>query len=282
MVESKIANNGQKSIADNEYLLSCATERTFWNFIPKRTDLYGFFFVMNGSVLLTVNGNQTIAEAGDILFFKPNDICSVMAIGDKIPTLSICACEQQIFDSYVTIYGRSAFKKIFEEKESLVLHANSAEQTAISQRIEQFLFFKNIPQSGEFFKKVIFHRFLELLLQNKLNITPSNPHFYLIDLLKNIDPNEIVTNGISAILERTNVSHEHLCRIMKKSLGITPLDYVTNIRMQRACDLLLHTEGDISSIALLTGYSSQSHFISAFKKKYNLTPAAYRKSNLSK
>lgn len=280
MTEVKAANSIEKSGFDNEYLLSYTTERKFWDFLPKKSNLYGFIFILNGSISYELNNTGGVLNAGDVLFFKPTDNFSVAALSEAPHTVSLSACPGHIFENYVNIYGSQVLNKIFDEKEAVIIHASNAEQTAISQRIEQFLFFKNIPQSGAFFKKVIFHRLLELLLQSRLNITPQNPHFYIIDLLKNIDQNQIVINGIAAILERTNVSHEHLCRIMKKSLGITPLDYVTNIRMQRACELLLHTENDISSIALLTGYSSQSHFISAFKKKYSLTPAAYRKINL--
>ena len=54
-------------------------------------------------------------------------------------------------------------------------------------------------------------------------------------------------------------------------------DYLTNFRMEKAKELLIHTNEKIYRVAELTGYQNSQYFVTAFKKKMGITPAEYRK-----
>ena len=58
-------------------------------------------------------------------------------------------------------------------------------------------------------------------------------------------------------------------------------DYLTKLRLQRACELLSDTELPLYEIANRVGYESDLAFTRTFKKKLGLTPTAYRKQKLS-
>lgn len=71
------------------------------------------------------------------------------------------------------------------------------------------------------------------------------------------------------------VSRVHLNRKMKELTGVSPGEFVRNLRLKQAAKLLSEKQGDISQIAYSCGFSSISVFSTAFKKCYGVSPSAY-------
>ena len=72
----------------------------------------------------------------------------------------------------------------------------------------------------------------------------------------------------------------YLSRLIKKNTGQTLLDILTNLKMSKASDLLLHTNLKIEEIAVLSGYQSVDHFSRLFKKTCGSSPQKYRQTHL--
>jgi AraC-like DNA-binding protein len=66
----------------------------------------------------------------------------------------------------------------------------------------------------------------------------------------------------------------HLIRSFRRSTGMTPHAYLTQVRCNRARQMLLDGEA-ISTIAFTCGFSDQSHLTRTFKKIFGVTPGAY-------
>lgn len=64
----------------------------------------------------------------------------------------------------------------------------------------------------------------------------------------------------------------------KKKVGVSPMDYLANWRMQVACELLQAGNESRSAIASAVGYASESAFSVAFNKIVKCRPGAYRAS----
>jgi AraC-like DNA-binding protein len=60
------------------------------------------------------------------------------------------------------------------------------------------------------------------------------------------------------------------------AFGMTLVAYQRQLRMQRACHLLITGEAQITHIALEVGYADHSHFSRVFRRVFNLTPRRYR------
>lgn len=84
--------------------------------------------------------------------------------------------------------------------------------------------------------------------------------------------------SLDQLANLANMSRSGFALIFKKKVGLTPMDYLKNWRMQIACDLLKESEDSLSAIASLTGYGSESAFSAAFQKIFKCRPGAYRKS----
>jgi AraC family transcriptional regulator len=74
------------------------------------------------------------------------------------------------------------------------------------------------------------------------------------------------------------VSAGHLARAFRKSTGLAPHQWLTQRRIERARELLLGSDLSISEIALLCGFSDQSHFTRVFHQGNGRAPAAWRRS----
>lgn len=68
----------------------------------------------------------------------------------------------------------------------------------------------------------------------------------------------------------------YMAHSFSKHTGQSPIQYLNNRRMEAACTLLKDTDYSISSISSTVGFSSQSYFTQAFRKKYGMTPIRYR------
>ncbi len=81
---------------------------------------------------------------------------------------------------------------------------------------------------------------------------------------------------LSEIAQIADLSHFHFARAFRKSLGITPQQYITNRRIEKAKELLAKSNLPIVEIGFQTGFKNQSHFTTLFRKFTSLTPKIWR------
>jgi AraC-like DNA-binding protein/CheY-like chemotaxis protein len=72
------------------------------------------------------------------------------------------------------------------------------------------------------------------------------------------------------------LSKFHFCRQFKKYLGVTPIQFILNLRVYRAAILLRCTDLPVSSVAYRVGFSDLGEFYKQFRKTNGLTPQEYR------
>lgn len=75
-----------------------------------------------------------------------------------------------------------------------------------------------------------------------------------------------------------NLSQYHFCRLFKQSTGITPHQYLTQCRINRAKQLLSKTKLTITEIAFEIGFNNHSSFTRLFRKYVGVTPKSFRAS----
>ena len=82
--------------------------------------------------------------------------------------------------------------------------------------------------------------------------------------------------ALRTIARAVRMSYFHFSRAFKQSMGMTATSYIAERRIERAKRMLEETELPISEIALRSGFSSQSHFTTAFRRLAGATPKAFR------
>ncbi|MCI2256366.1 AraC family transcriptional regulator [Domibacillus sp. PGB-M46] len=74
-----------------------------------------------------------------------------------------------------------------------------------------------------------------------------------------------------------HLSRSECCRYFKRMVNKTPLNYVTDYRIQKSLLLLQQPDSNVTNVAYQVGFNSTSYFIDKFRKSVNMTPLAYKK-----
>ena len=88
--------------------------------------------------------------------------------------------------------------------------------------------------------------------------------------------------NIEEMARVVNLSELHLQQLFKKELGVSPVQYLKDLRLELAREMLVNSFLQIREIGFKVGITDQSHFIRAFKEKYGTTPSEYRRQNWAK
>ncbi len=79
------------------------------------------------------------------------------------------------------------------------------------------------------------------------------------------------------IADSIGVSENHLSRIFRRELGISPWDYLNRYRIKQAKELLTNTQDSITSVALRVGFNDPAYFSRVFRKQVGQSPSTFRK-----
>jgi AraC-like DNA-binding protein/mannose-6-phosphate isomerase-like protein (cupin superfamily) len=85
---------------------------------------------------------------------------------------------------------------------------------------------------------------------------------------------------LEQVAERVGISPRQLQRLFRSQSQSTFRDWVEDVRLRRACAALRGGTRPIGDIALENGYANPNYLYPVFKKKFGMTPAAYRRLHL--
>ncbi|WP_456866044.1 hybrid sensor histidine kinase/response regulator transcription factor [Galbibacter sp. BG1] len=88
--------------------------------------------------------------------------------------------------------------------------------------------------------------------------------------------------NVEMIAKEIGISRVHLYRKLKELTNQSARDYVRNIRLKQAGDLLASKNLSVSEVTYATGFSHVSKFSSSFKDFYGVSPKVYKDSHLKK
>ena len=86
-------------------------------------------------------------------------------------------------------------------------------------------------------------------------------------------------DGSEALFALTDRSREHVCRCMKKYMGITVSEFVSQLRLRYIASMLRSSNLSVSQIVFESGFGNLSWAARLFKEKYGMTMGAYRKGD---
>lgn len=131
--------------------------------------------------------------------------------------------------------------------------------------------------------KNLIHIILILIFRKKnvaINLTSSEKVQKEIALVKSFIDVHFKSNiTLESLAEKAHINKYYLSHAFKKTYGVSPVKYLTNVRIEAAKFLLESTNYSILEISEVIGFKSQSYFSQTFKRETQLTPQEYRKEN---
>ncbi len=110
------------------------------------------------------------------------------------------------------------------------------------------------------------------ILKSGRGETYSTRHSYIQDVLQNVTENLSEPKTVDELAEKFGVGHTKLASDFRQATGKPSNKYLPDLRMTRARELIL-SGSSIINASLETGYSSEAHFIKAFREYYGMTPS---------
>lgn len=87
--------------------------------------------------------------------------------------------------------------------------------------------------------------------------------------------------SLPTVAAHFSLSESYTARLFRQNLGMRCCDYINQIRLSAACELLSNTELSVGEIAERVGYQSIYYFSRLFSRRYHLSPRAFRNSHPS-
>lgn len=234
-------------------------------------DFYEIVYIIEGKCVHNVNGEKHFMQAGNLAFLRPGDSHFFTSQSDHTNLISLSVTPGEM-SLHFALYGPKLGDRL--------LNAPIAPQILLSVQqqsdIEQTVLSMGKDQKILYLKIILGKALQFYLINNDINKTNDVPNRFLTALLQMNTP-ENISEGVPALLRLANFSHAQLCRLMRKHAGITPQQYIMDLRMNLAYELISNSDMDIGMIADKVGYASQSHFTAAFRRKFGQTPVLVRK-----
>jgi AraC family transcriptional regulator len=84
--------------------------------------------------------------------------------------------------------------------------------------------------------------------------------------------------SLNALAAESGYSRAHFLRMFRAATGLTPHQYVLELRIRRAQEYLQREDASIIDVAVSCGFSSQSHMTTVFRQRLEMTPSEFRRT----
>jgi AraC family transcriptional regulator len=103
------------------------------------------------------------------------------------------------------------------------------------------------------------------------------PRIELEKLVAFVEEHLSIDLGLVELAALSGYSPDHFARLFKKSLGVSPHQFLVSRRVERAKTMLRDARHSLVEVAHACGFSSQAHFSGVFKQRTGVTPGVYRR-----
>jgi len=100
----------------------------------------------------------------------------------------------------------------------------------------------------------------------------------MLTINKHLDDSDL---SVDVVADEVGISRVHLHRKMKELTGQTPHDFIRNIRLKQAANLLANQGMNVTEVMYACGFSNSASFSTVFKKFYGMSPRDYMKEHSS-
>ena len=246
-----------------------------------------FAIAQKGRLLYTVSDRTYTLSPGNILFI--NSRCPHMAKpidGGSGSYICVDVHPQFLYGYSNSVIDRNYVSPVLASKKlSALLIDNSAPwHTWIKDLLQQFVsIYEAKPYMFELRILCLFIEIWTTLLENNRDlfdtgntVSPADQERAdrILAYMQRHYMDELTLKNLADVLA---VSESECCRFFKRTLGISPITYLNNLRIVKSTTLLTKTSMSVTEISEQIGFNSGSYYTARFKKTMNCTPLEYRK-----
>lgn len=278
-------------------LNNCPSKGTLYNERIVRWYEIELMNEVDGGYVIT-EGDKLYANKGDIFIRKP---------GMVVRGVSAYGCNSIIFDCmYDPSLKKDYARPIYEDAtENLLYHMDTRHahfqmlnDLPCKIEIEDYPYFKRLfskcldhyisqQEDFQFYAKVILYNLLHAI-NNAIkkqrdilrpNYSLENKYSGILKAKQFIDDHFNRRIELKELAQIAGYNPDFFCRLFKKIVGKSPIDYLIQTRLIYAKRMLITTNSPINEIAWTCGFKNETYFYTLFKKKEKISPGKYRAYN---
>ncbi len=247
-----------------------------------------FVVIISGKVLISVGNNNLELKSGEGIFINSNVLHQMIPTGEEETFMFTIVMHPGLLGIEKGYLLGTRYVMPYIQNDTLKFQSFSPEvfwQKGVLERLAEVY---EINHEKTFAYEYALHNKMcdiwLILLQNLWKDQKENKEVPSIDegriyqALQYIHSNYAENITLDDICEYISVSKSECCRCFQRNLQTTPFEYLMLHRIGAAAKLLEETNESITSVALMTGFNSNSYFGKQFRKYMNLSPNEYRKS----
>jgi AraC-like DNA-binding protein len=250
-------------------------------------DFVEIVIIIDGQGVQVVEANEYLVSAGDVFVLQGNQSHYFKDAG-KVDIVNVMFEETQninlIPDRIKQLEGYNALfilEPNYREREPYKnkLKLNREELAKIESLTDEM--FQEIQNKEEGYDIILHNRFQELVVllcrhYTKIGSTEARLLVRIGKVIEFLENNPDRKIYITEMASLANMSVRSFQRNFIRALGLSPINYLMQVRLQKAKKLLRETDLKIIDISAITGFTDISHFIKCFKKYFKVTPYKYR------
>ncbi|MBR2616888.1 MAG: helix-turn-helix domain-containing protein [Clostridia bacterium] len=265
-------NESMKNICIVEQLYQKSTQEYT---SPTHThDGYELFFVTRGNATLSVRDKHYTVNEGDVVFISGNEEHRLHSKSDRYERVIILLNAEKAD----TLLNAKELVSLLKFRPAEFLHVrklNSMQTaTALIDKIQKELSLR--APLYEYAVNALLEQLLILLFREDEATTLSSPARFA-EIRKYLEENYATTMALEDVAQRFHLSKYYLAHAFKEECGVSPMQYLTSLRLSHAKRLLTETNLRISEVAARVGFTELNRFCRLFRQKTGVTPKEYRK-----
>lgn len=242
-------------------------------------------YVTQGEVTALVPEAQIPLAPGEGIFLNRSVLHAYSAVAEShLPNLLFLP--SLLYGSQESIFRKKYMNPLLSSSRltHVILKPNVAWQADVLNRAsEVFALLQEKDFGYEFRVRAALSEALLLLLRHTSCEADASPQTQtenerLRTMLRFIRQHYCEPIRIEQIAASANVSRRECMRCFQKGIRTSPIQYVIDLRIQKARRLLSETALPLSDIGASCGFSDQSYFIKTFRERSGLSPSAFRKN----
>lgn len=261
---------GEKS--GSLFLNCCGMSRTepFHSFGPAIKPHYVIHFVLSGRGKLSIGGKEYFPEQGYGFLIPPDELVFYQADEQNPWTYIWVGFNGSKAGELINSMGLSVMSPVFQ----------SDKEKELSKAVMDMMEHNTVGIANDLRRNGQLHLFLSLIAESahvEEKGEADRADHYVRRAVEFILNNYCNPIKITDVANYVCINRSYLYTLFRGSMGMSPQQFLTSFRINKAAELLQVTSLSVESIAISCGYSDPLVFTKSFKQMKKMSPSSYRK-----
>ncbi len=236
-----------------------------WEIRPRYITNYELVLILKGKGNISINNDQFEVHGGDLICFRP---------GIKH---SLSATEEPCMEFYGVHFTLPEGMDSIPLPDRMHLDSDRQVELLLKSALEAY---RQRGTMAKWRQNLLMQQILyEIFAAMQTKVNPINK-VRVQKVLDYIHKDPFREMNLGELLNLAGTGKTIFLEQFRNVTGLTPMQYITTLRLETARDLLVETNMPVAQIGERCGFSDPFYFSRCFKKQYTLSPMQYRSSHV--